>query len=149
MKFQTEKQPWFINFQDSIPLWLMWYEVHSNNYFWSFKQKTTRLDISDLLQESMISYHCDLCDTKFISKQPVFEVHQKENKPWIKYLNKPEILHKHDSIPSLWHMWYEIRFNSYSFEIQKKETRLEFSSEILLIKTISINISDEVMFLYT
>ena len=41
----------------------------------------------------MIPYHCDICDTKFVSTA--------------------------------------------SFEIQKKETRLEFSSEILLVKTIS------------
>ena len=55
----------------------------------------TRHDISDILQESMIPYHCDLCDTKFISKQLVFEVHQKENKPWI----MRNSLRKHDSIP--------------------------------------------------
>ena len=53
----------------------------------------------------MIPYHCDLCDTTFISLT-IFEVSNR------KQGLTSEILHKHDSIP-LWHMWYEIRFNSY------------------------------------
>ena len=77
---------------------------------------------------NMIPYHCDICDTKFISTA-IFEVSNRKQG-----LIYQKFFIKHDSIP-LWHMWYKIRFNSYSFEIQKKETRLEFSSEILLVKT--------------
>ena len=52
----------------------------------------------------MIPYHCDLCDTKFISTT-IFEVSNR------KQGLTSEILHKHDSIP-LWHRWYKICFNS-------------------------------------
>ena len=72
-----------------------YFELYVTSRFEGSNRKLITFYRHIILQESMIPYHCDLCDTKFISKQLVFEVHQKENKPWIMRNSS----RKHDSIP--------------------------------------------------
>ena len=103
MKFQTENQPWFIrNFS-----WfhtIVTYVIRSSFQQLFLKFQTENKAWHQKFFINMIPYHCDICDTKFVSTA--------------------------------------------SFEIQKKETRLEFSSEILLVKTRSdFLVGDSFMFL--
>ena len=82
LKFQTENQPWFIrNFS-----WfhtIVTYVIRSSFQQLFLKFQTENKAWHQKFFINMIPYHCDICDTKFVSTAS-FEIQKKETRliPW-------------------------------------------------------------------